>query len=351
MVSFFASLVIFCLMSVCAVCRADSVPFGAASAFNLVALGTVNGNGQSVIAGNVGTSADVEGRIAAAGYLTEASTVGATLGSDPFRALAEDYAIVAGSGVTETNYINVNGGGNVYAPVNDARYNWNENPRGTVVATGAAPIDFASLRTSLDDLTLQLATLSANGVVGAPTPPGGNPSWLVLSGVNPTLDVFTVTAAQFSSANHPLDIVVPSGATVIVNVEGANVTLGTGIYVNGQQEGDGNNDHGDILFNFADASTVGIDGQLDGAILAPFAIFTSGSQVGGTIMAAQIGQTGEIHNLEFQGALPPPPTPPPPSQTPEPSMMVLMGSGVVFLAVFDGLRRRRLQTGSGRFAA
>ncbi|MGA3133443.1 MAG: choice-of-anchor A family protein [Terracidiphilus sp.] len=324
----------------CAACHA--APFGAASAFNLVALGTVNGGGSTVIAGNIGTSADVEGRIAAANDVTQASTVGATLGSDPYGSLAGGYAIVAGGGVTTHSSLNINGGGNVYAPTNSASYNWNETPRGAVVSTGPDPINFTGLRTALDDLTLQLAALTSNGVTGAPTPPGGNPSWLVLSGTSTTLNIFTVTAAQFSSSNHPLDIAVPAGSTVIVNVEGANVTLGTGIYFNGQQEGDSNNDNGGILFNFSSASALSIDGQLDGAVLAPFAIFTSDNQVGGNIIAAQIGLTGEVHNIEFDGTLPPP------SETPEPGTILLLGTGLLFMAYIGGNHRRGRQLGFHR---
>jgi choice-of-anchor A domain-containing protein len=331
----FPSQVVASLFCLCAACHA--APFGAASAFNLVALGTVNGGGGTVIAGNIGTSADVEGRIAAANDVTQASTVGATLGSDPWGSLADGYAIVAGGGVTANSSININGGGNVYAPTNSAHYNWNETPQGVVVSTGPGPINFTGLRTSLDDLTLQLAALTSNGVTGAPTPPGGNPSWLVLSGTSTTLNVFTVTAAQFSSSNHPLDISVPTGSTVIINVEGANVSLGAGIYFNGQQEGDSNNDNGDILFNFSNASTVSIDGQLDGAVLAPFAVFTSDSQVGGNIIAAQVGLTGEVHNIEFDGTLPSP------SETPEPGTISLLGTGLLFIACLAGSNRRRHQ--------
>jgi choice-of-anchor A domain-containing protein len=316
-----------------ALCRADSAPLGVASAFNLVALGTVDSSGNIVLAGNMGTSADVEGRLAAANLVTVATTIGSTLGSDPYGSLAENDAMVAGGGVSASNYFQINGGGNVYAPTNNASYNWNENPKGALISTGSSPINFTGLRTALDAETLELAALTPNGVVGAPTPKGGNPSWLVLDGTSKTLNVFTVTAAQFADGNHPLDIEVPAGSTVVINVEGAHVTLGTGIYVNGQQEGDGNNDDADILFNFADASAVSIDGQLDGAVLAPFAIFTSDSQVGGTIIAAQIGQTGEVHNLEFEGALPAQ------DEAPEPGTLSLMGIGLLFIGGLF-LRRR-----------
>jgi choice-of-anchor A domain-containing protein len=325
------ALLILSLVCVSSIGHATSAPFETASAFNLVALGTVNSHGDTVIAGNVGTGADVEGRIAAANDITQATTVGSTLGSDPWGSLAGGYAIVAGNAITSGNYFNVNGGGNVYAPGNNAGYNWNENPHGTLVTAGSDPIDFAGLRTFLDGLTLNLAALPATGVIEGGSSVGGNPSWLVLYGTSTTLNVFTVTAAQFASANNPLDIDVPVGSTVIINVLGTNVTLGTGIYFDGNQEGDNNNDGGRILFNFSDASSVSIDGQLDGAVLAPFAVYTSNSQVGGTIMAARIGQTGEAHNIEFEGTLPAMT-----SATPEPGTLLLMGTGLMFMTFFGG---------------
>ena len=313
-----------------AVCFADTAPFGVASAYNLVALGYGN------TAGNVGTTADVKGRIAAANLVTQSTTIGSTLGSDPYGALADGYAMVAGTGISATNYFNVNGGGNVYAPTNSASYNWNENPKGTLVTTGSDPINFTSLRTTLDTESQQLAKLADTGTVGKVT--GSNPSWLVLYGTSKTLNVFTVTAAQFADTNHPLDIEVPEGSTVIINVEGTNVTLGAGIYFNGKQESDSNDDEGMILFNFPDASTVSIDGQFDGALLAPFATLTGNSEMGGTFIAAAIGETGEVHYDAFEGTLPSTPSP-----TPEPGTLVLMGSGLLFMAgriAVLGRRRR-----------
>lgn len=140
-----------------------------------------------------------------------------------------------------------------------------------------------------------------------------------------------MTAAEFADATHPLDIQVPGGSTVIINVQGANVTLGAGIYFNGVQESDSNDDGNKILFNFADAVTVSIDGQFDGTLLAPFAILTGDSQMGGTFIAAQVGETGEVHYGGFDGTLPN-------TVTPEPGTFGLMAIGLLSLA--GALRRR-----------
>jgi len=315
--------------------HADSLPLGIASAYNLVALGTVDSSGNTVIAGNISTQADVTGRIAAANLITSGTTIGSGLGSNDPYGSAASFAVVAGAGVSAGTTFNINGGGSVYAPNGNGQYNWNESPKGSLVTTGSSGINFSALRTTLDAETLQLAGLASTGTVGAPTPAGGNPSWFVLSGTNPVLNIFNLTAAEFADTNHPLDIQVPVGSTVIINVDGTNVTLGAGIYFNGVQESDTNDDENMILFNFGQATSVSIDGQLDGAILAPFAILSGDSQMGGTFIAAAIGQTGEVHNDEFDGTLPTAV-----AATPEPGSLALLGTGVLSIV---GMARRKRQ--------
>jgi choice-of-anchor A domain-containing protein len=224
---------------------ADPVaPFAVASAYNLVALGTTG------IAGTIGTTADVTGRAAAADQILFGTTFGSGLNSDPWGSLAT-FGVVSTNGLGAGQNYNMNGGGNVYAPGTNGNINFNDG--GHRVTTGSSGIDFDSLRTSLDLETAVLNGLAANGTVGAPTPPDGNPSWLVLQGTSTTLNIFDITAAEFADTNHNIDIEAPVGSTIIVNVAGTNVTLGTGLYYNGNQtSGDSEADQ-DILFNFAGA--------------------------------------------------------------------------------------------------
>jgi len=296
---------------------------GVANAYNLISL-----------TGNISDSADITGRIAAAGQVTQGAPIGDALRtSDPYYLLAKanggPYAIVAGGGIATSNSFNINAGGNVYSSTStNANFNFaNENYSGslytgsTLVTGGTSPIDFTALQTQMYNLSGELSGLTANGVVcsvnnsGAIVAGGGcpanpvyfnpssqhyNPSWIVLYGTSATTNVFNITQAQFENNNN-LDIEVPTGSTTIINVAGASDKLQREIYFQGSTVTDAN--AAGILFNFATATSVTINGQLDATVLAPYAALTGGSQMGGVFIAASIGSTGEVHYDPFGGAL------------------------------------------------
>jgi choice-of-anchor A domain-containing protein len=317
------------------VCKADGLaPFGVASAYNLVALGTVDSHGNTVIAGNISTQADITGRVAAAGVVTNGTTIGSNLYADPWGSQAS-FDLVSTGGLNSGEQFNINSHGNIYAPGSNGNFNFNGG--GHRVTTGSSGIDFNSLRTTLDTKSLGLASLTANGQVLGTNHSSVNPSFFVLKGTSSTLNIFNITAAQFGDTNHPLDIIAPQGSTIIINVDGKNVSLGTGIYYNDQQNSGDSSLDTNILFNFSDADTVTINGQLTASLLAPFAILSGNAQMAGTFIGAAIGQTGEVHNQEFNGTLPPTD---PIAPTPEPASLALLGTGITLLAGFVRKRAR-----------
>lgn len=311
-------------------------PFGIASAYNLFAVGS------STLQGNLSTTSD-SGRVAAANQIQSTITINqGSLLTDPYGNLANSYAFVAAGGATGSN-IKIGAGGNAYAlGANPGNFSFaNEPGGGTLVTTGPSPADFASVRTALDAQTAALGALAQTGTNLGTGTSFGNPSWYVLQG-NAAVNVFHISQAVFESTNNPLDIEVPLGSTVIIDVDGnGSFTLGSAIYLDGQQyHGDSLNDDG-ILFNFAGATAVNLDAGLDASVLAPYALLTGSGQIDGNFIAAQIDITGEAHNVEFVGTLPPTDPDPSPktSPVPEPSTLAMMGTGVLSMAA--AMRRKK----------
>jgi choice-of-anchor A domain-containing protein/uncharacterized repeat protein (TIGR01451 family) len=310
---------------------ATTSPLGIANAYNLVAL-----------KGNISDAADITGRIAAAGQVTLATTIGTALrDGDPYLASASadggPWAIVAAAGIPTSDSFNINAGGNVYSLTpTTAGFNFvNENYSGsiyagsTLVTGGTSPIDFPSLSAGISNLSSQLSVETANGIIcsvdstGSIIPDNGcpstpiyfnsssqhyNPSWLVLYGTDATTNVFNLTQSQFETTSTNLDIEVPTGSTTVINVTGADDTLHTDVYFQGSTVTDAN--AGKILYNFPVATTLTINGQFDGTVLAPNAALSGVSQMGGVFIAASIGSTGEAHYIPFSGTLPNSGTPP-----------------------------------------
>src|ERR1700710_2212816 len=103
------------LVSLTATMRADSVaPFGVGSAYNLVALGTVDSNGATLLHGTISTQADVTGRIAAADRVLVGTTIGSSLNADPYGSPAT-HGLVSSNGLVAGQTFNMNGGGNAFA--------------------------------------------------------------------------------------------------------------------------------------------------------------------------------------------------------------------------------------------
>lgn len=303
---------------------ATTIPFGTLSAYNVVAL-----------TGNISTASDIGGRAAAAGELTVSTTVGEqlTTQTDPFGSLTTN-AVVSSNGMSSGVTLNVNGGGNVYAPGSTAKINFNDG--GHLVATGSSGINFSAEATTLGSESAYLGTLTPTGTnLGTGQAGYGNPSFYVLKGASSTVNIFTISASVFADPNHPLDIVTPPGSTTIINVTGGSLQLNTGIYYNGQQYTSDNTATSDILFNFPTATSVAIDGNFSASLLAPLATLSGTGQMGGTLIAASVACTGEIENVEYTGSLPWYST----GVTPEPSSLWLLGSGLLALAGITRMRR------------
>ena len=198
----------------------------------------------------------------------------------------------------------------------------NYNNSGTVTnlgVTGRTPIatgvDFASAEASITQDSAYWATLktTASTVVSYGS--------ISVTGTNSTLDVFDINGSDLASANG-LTITAPSGATVLLNINGTADTLS-----NFQITLDGTDDY-HVLYNFYQATSLTDNNvSIEGSLLAPYAAISgSGDHINGTLIANSLTGGLEQHLYLFQGNLPAP--------VPEPATwaMFVIGMGLVAIA-------------------
>ncbi|MFC1642381.1 choice-of-anchor A family protein, partial [Myxococcota bacterium] len=146
-------------------------------------------------------------------------------------------------------------------------------------------------------------------------PPNGEGSGLSLVGGDPYTDpdrgndvyVFNVSVSSLAG----LDLDVPAGSTVIINVAGTDVTFENGtVRIPGGNCGGGGTTDADggcstVLYNLYEAETVTVMGmEVPGSILAPDATFLgAGGHVDGQVVVRNMDTAVEFHAYFFSGCL------------------------------------------------
>jgi hypothetical protein len=115
---------------------------------------------------------------------------------------------------------------------------------------------------------------------------------------------------------------------------------GSAIDFKGNEEGNITGTAGDVIWNFFQATTVDLETQIGGQILAPDAAVTNGNQIDGSLVAKSWNGNGELHSNLFTGISP--------FAVPEPGTWALMTVGIG--AVGASLRLRRGKTSAAETA-
>jgi choice-of-anchor A domain-containing protein len=157
---------------------------------------------------------------------------------------------------------------------------------GVGVPNGAVKPGYFNILPAEADLEAKSAKWALYGTNGTITDNWGN---LVLTGTDPSINVFNLSASQLQIV-WSLTIDAPAGSTVLVNVSGTSANLQYfGMNVNGT-------DPSRVLFNFNQATALSMQGiGFQGNILAPNAAvnFNNGS-VTGTLVANSFTGTGQL---------------------------------------------------------
>ena len=238
------------------------------------------------------------------------------------------YGLVVGGNLSFTNGTVWNNGQTYYGGTLSG---WAVNyTGGTVGPPAASPVNFGALKSTASSISSDYAGLAANGSTAYVTPDlvnpagSGNAQGLQLTGDGTSaLQVFSVDGELLGGRNEIALGNIPSFASLVLNVSGAN----TGLH-NLDSSNPFHPYAGRVLFNFYEATKVTFDHTAPHAsILAPLA----------TIESSQFGHiTGTVVANAWNGAFQLNVTP-----VPEPEAYALMLAGLGVMGYAAQRRKRR----------
>lgn len=256
---------------------------------------------------------DTDARLAVAGNATIVGgySVGTVIKGDPLPTFfGSDTDIFIVGGDLEDGTFGVNGNivfggtrsgpvrymqnGNITRQVNPITFDANGN-----VPNDGSGVTFAELLADMQARSALFGALEDRGVVVKDATLG----YVVeLVGEDPILNVFNLTAEEWSVSSASINITAPATSTVLVNIHGDSVAIhNAGMQLSGVNERR-------ILYNYVNATSLTTSGfaQL-GSVLAPYANghFTGGSIDGRAILGGDVFTTGgfEFHNFPFEGSI------------------------------------------------
>jgi choice-of-anchor A domain-containing protein len=290
------------------------VDAGAARADVLTAA-TILKDFNAVIYDNASTSADIEGAAVIGGNFSGATVYIGPTGTQP-----SGFGALTVYGSTSGN-ININNGGDAYVGGTEGAH-INFNGGGSYI--GAPGETIADFEAPLDALSTQLSQLAATASLTlSGSGPYNNVPFNAVAGAD-GIAVLDITAAQLDELSS-FSINLDGASTLVINVSGGSADL------NANEEGALDEDN--VIWNFYDATSVTIQDQLGGTVLAPDATVTNDNQIDGTLVAKNWTGDGELHDYPFDGNLPDTPVP-------EPGSLALLGMGLFALGILRHVGRR-----------
>lgn len=278
--------------------------------FNLVVTSNLQNNSQ-----------DVEGRTYVGGNLSGGSPTMAKNLTPAANFVGIDTLVVGGN--TSVGNINLQSGDYRRGGTRSGNLNKNGVNQQEIVDANLASRT-ANLASQMASTSAYLQGLAANSSVTLPS--GGQPGAVKynLAPVGGTA-VFNVLASDVFNSNLIQQIeLLGSATTIIVNVAGTTVNFNTGNFVGNWLN---SGVRASTIWNFYQATSINLDRNFNGAILAPLAHLQNSTAIDGSVFVKSFTQTGEVHLPNF-------------SQTN--SIPVPGAAGVLALSGLVVMRRRRV---------
>jgi choice-of-anchor A domain-containing protein len=241
-------------------------------------------------------------------------------------------------GGNSSGSVNLNSGAHAYMTAS-ATNSGTISPSSAVIKsytyTDTLPDLVSQIETPLKSLSAQLSAATANSAFPTIASLQGNFNNVQINATPNAagVAVFTVSAAvlsQFASFQ-----VNPNGASsVIFNVDCGSKACSYTDNANQQFGGTSLAQLApSLIWNFYNAGSVTMNGELAGTVLAPYATVNNHAPIDGTLVAASYNGNGELHDYPFRGTR---------VAAPEPGGLAILGVALVGLI---GTRRRRVSAG------
>jgi choice-of-anchor A domain-containing protein len=245
------------------------------------------------------SSADVEGRMWVGGDATFQGYSANSTNDPNLKLTCSEYGVVIGGDMTGTLILG-SGAAAYGGSMAGGSFISNANPQCSI--DHATPVDFVTLDATLKAYSAALLAHPVNGTTVF------NYGALVLTGTDPKLNVFGVTAAQLNATTQ-VKFIAPVGSSIVVNVSGTVINWkNTGFLMpdGGTSCRNGNSDWCmRILYNLYEADTLNLNGiGVQGSVLAPFATVDGGSgNIDGQLVCEYLYGAIEYHPYFFNGCL------------------------------------------------
>lgn len=253
-----------------------------------------------IVLGNLQTGQDTEGRLFVGGNLSgSAAQVGTQLAPSSF--VGVDVLQVGGN--TTINNLHVEAGN--FRRSGGRTGTLNMNGGGTEIVDPSVAASVGSFSTDLFATSASLAGMAADSSVQAPSGQPGPMRFIATPGLD-GVAVFSISAATLtSSLVQQYELVTGGASSIVINVTGSTATFSTGNFVGNWQNAAV---RATTIWNFSEATSLTIDRNFNGAILAPSAHLTNTTAIDGSVFVGSMTQNGEVHLPGYTGVVPAPGT-------------------------------------------